>query len=120
MLFLGLSFILYVLQSSGRNSFWKNLRNTDITTHKSAIYVKAKLDIEFLKKGKSTDGYPKFVRYKHVKNKTRKEILYSYYKLYKANSKDTIKARGNNFRKLQQQHVDSQNQLLQSTWFEIP
>ena len=57
--------------------FRKNLRNTDITTHKSAIsyqkilrkYVKAKLDIEFLKKCKSADVYPKFVRWKHVKNK---------------------------------------------------
>ena len=47
--------------------FRKNLRNTDITTHKSAI--KAKLDIEFLKKCKSADVYPKFVRWKHVKNK---------------------------------------------------
>ena len=102
------------------NGFWKNLRNTDITTHKSAIYVKAKLDIEFLKKCKSTDVYLKFVRWNHVKNKTRKEILFSYYKLYKANSNDAIKARGNDFRNLQQQDVDSQSQLLQSTWFEIP
>ena len=80
MLFFGLSFILYVLQLSGRNGFWKNLRKTDITTHKSAIsyqkilqkYVIANLDIEFLRKCKSIDVYPKFVRWK---NKTRKKII---------------------------------------------
>ena len=66
---------------SGRNSFSENFRNTDITTHKSVIsyqkilrkHVKLKLDIEFLKKCKSIDVYPKFVRWKHVKNKTKKE-----------------------------------------------
>ena len=92
---------------------------TDITTHKSAIsyqkilqkYVKAKLDIGFLKKCKWTDVYPKFVRWKHVKNKTKNERN----KLYKAKVNDGIKARHNDFRKLQQQHVDSQNQLRQST-----
>ena len=118
MLFFGLSFILYALQLTGRNGFWKNLWNADITTHKSAIpyqkilqkYVKAKLDIEFLKKCKSADVYSKFVRWKHVKTKTKKENN----KLYKANLNDAIKASQNNFRKLQQ-HVDLQTQLRQST-----
>ena len=118
MLFFGLSFILYALQLTGRNGFWKNLWNADITTHKSAIpyqkilqkYVKAKLDIEFLKKCKSADVYSKLVRWKHVKTKTKKENN----KLYKANLNDAIKASQNNFRKLQQ-HVDLQTQLRQST-----
>ena len=48
------------------------------------------------------------------KNKTKKEKK----KLYKANLNDVIKARHNDFIKLQQQHIDSQNQLRQSTtWF---
>ena len=121
-LFFGLSFILHVLQLSGRNGFWKNLRITDIITNKSAIsyqrilrkYVKAKLDIEFLKKCKSTDVYRTFIRWKNAKSKTKKERN----KFYKANLNDAIKAKNNDFRKLQQQHVDSQNQLHQSTvWF---
>ena len=36
-------------------------------------------------------------------------------KFYKANLNDAIKARHNDFRKLQQQHVDAQYQLHQST-----
>ena len=96
---------------SGRNGFWKNLQITDITTHKSVIsyqkilrkYVKAKLDTEFLKKCKSTDVYTKFVRWKNVKNKAEKERN----KFYKANLNDAIRARHNDFLKLQQQHVDS-------------
>ena len=99
--------------------FWKNLPNNDIATHKSAIsyqkilrtYVKAKLGFEFLKKCKSTDVYPKLIRLKNVKNKTNKEKK----KLYKANLNDAIKTGHNDFTKLQQQHVDSQNQLRQST-----
>ena len=99
--------------------FWKNLPNNDIATHKSAIsyqkilrtYVKAKLGFEFLKKCKSTDVYPKLIRLKNVKNKTNKEKN----KLYKANLNDAIKTGHNDFTKLQQQHVDSQNQLRQST-----
>ena len=85
----GLSFILHVLHLSGQHDFWKNLRNTDITTHKSAIsyqkilqkYVKAKLVNEFLKKCKSIGVYPKFFRWKNVKNKTKEEKN----KLYNAN-----------------------------------
>ena len=116
MLFFGLS---YVLQLSGRKGFSKNLQITDITTHKSAIsyrkilhkYVKAKLDIEFLKKCKWTNVYPKFARWKNVKNKAKKERN----TFYKANLNDVIRVRHHDFRKLQQQHVDSQNQLCQST-----
>ena len=48
---------------------------------------------------------------KNVKNKIKKEKN----KLYKANLNDAIKARHNDFRKLQQEHVDLQNQLPQST-----
>ena len=118
MLFFRLSFIWYVLQLSGRNSLWKNLQNTDITTHKSAIsyqkilrkFVKTKLDIEFSKICKATDVYPKFVRWKNVKNKTKKESN----KFYKGNLNYAIKAEQNDFRKVQQQHVDSQNQFRQS------
>ena len=103
---------------SGRNGFWKNLRITDITTHKSALryqkvlhkYVKAKLDIEVLKKCKSMDVYPKFARWKNVKNKVKKKRSI----FYKTNLNDVIRARHNDFRKLQQ-HVDLQNQLRQST-----
>ena len=51
------------------------------------------------------------VRWKHVKNKTKKEKN----KFYKASLNDAIKARHNYFRNLQKQHVDSQNQLRQST-----
>ena len=74
-------------------------------------YVKAKLDIEFLNKCKSIDVYSKLVRWKNIKNKTKKEMN----KFYKANLNDATKVRHNDFRKLQQQHVDSQNQLHQST-----
>ena len=46
-----------------------------------------------------------------LKTKQKKESN----KFYKANLNDAIRARHNDFRKLQQKHVDSQNQLRQST-----
>ena len=82
--------VIYSIKSA--ISFWKILRK----------HVKAKLDIEFLKKCKSADVHPKFVRWKNVKNKKKKEKN----KLYKADLNDAIKARHNDFRKLQKQHVD--------------
>ena len=54
---------------------------------------------------------------KNVKNKIKKEKN----KLYKANLNDAIKARHNDFRKLQQEYVDLQNQLPKSTtWLKYP
>ena len=64
-----------------------------------------------MKKCKSADVYPKFIRWKNVKNKTKKEKN----KFYRATLNNVIKARHNDFRKLQKQHDNSQNQLRQST-----
>ena len=53
MLFFGLLFKLYILQLSPGHGFWKNFRNTDISTNKWAIlYQKI-----FTKICKSKIGY---------------------------------------------------------------
>ena len=81
MLLFGVCFILYFLKLSSIYGFWGNLRRTDKDTHVLAKsyqkilrkWMKAKNDINFLHECKTNDIYPKFVRWKNIKNKTPKE-----------------------------------------------
>ena len=59
-------------------------------------HIKTKLDIEFLKKCKWSDVYPKFFRCKNVKQKPVGERS----KLYNTNLNNAIRERNNNIRML--------------------
>ena len=104
---------------SGSNGFWKNIRNTDAATHKLAIsyqkilrkYIKAKLDTKFLKKCKSSTIYPKFVRWKNVKNKQLKDKNRQYH----VNLVNPLQDRNNDLRSLTKKHDEMKIQLRQST-----
>lgn len=78
MLIFSLSLISYELRMSEKKCSWINLWNTDISIDEVAIlyqkilqkYVKAKMDIAFLKQYNSTDAYTaKFAICKNVEKK---------------------------------------------------
>ena len=77
MIFFGIVFVIYVLILSGTSGFWKKLQETDNVTRKMAIIYqklllkvdKSKMDLNSLYKYKNENVYPKFARWKHVKNK---------------------------------------------------
>ena len=67
------------------------------------------LDIKFLKKCKSSKIYPKFVRWKNVKNKKLKDKNRQYH----ANLVNAIKDRNNDLRSLTKKHNEMKIQLRQ-------
>ena len=81
-----LVFLVNFLKLSVGNRFWNNLRNTDNVTYKAAIQYqrclnktrKCQLDLEFLYKCKKNKVNPKFVRWKNIssKNKRNQQQLY--------------------------------------------
>ena len=81
MFILGLCFILYFLKLSDTNGFWKNVRITDPELHLIAKsyqkvlrkFRKAEKDVKFLTDCKSSNVYPKFVRWKNIKPKSSRE-----------------------------------------------
>ena len=86
MFIFGLCFILYFLKLSGTNGFWKNLRITDPELHLIAKsyqkvlrkFRKAEKDVKFLTDCKSSNVYPKFVRWKNIKTKSPRERIKYY------------------------------------------
>ena len=119
MFIFGLAFASYVLRSSGSNAFCKNLQKTDAATHRLATsyqkilrkYIKAKLEIKFPKKYKSSTIYPKFVRWKNVKSKQLKEKNCQYH----TNLVNALKDRNNDLTNLTKKHDEIKIQLRQST-----
>ena len=81
MLLFGVCFILYFLKLSNISGFWKKLSRAD--KEKNIIaksyqrilrkWMKPKHDLHFLYEYKSHNVYPRFVRWKNIKNKTPKE-----------------------------------------------
>ena len=104
----GLAFVLHVLRLSRLNGFWKNLWNTDATTHKMTIsyqivlrkYMKAKFDIIFLRKRE-------FFWWKNNKNKHLKEKKRPYH----ASLVIALKDRNNYFTSLAKKHEKMKIQL---------
>ena len=78
----------WVLEKSPKYWHYYTWISYVVSTNLTKIY-KSKLDIAFLKKCKSADVYPKFIRWKNVKNKTKKEKN----KFYRATLNNAIKAR---------------------------
>ena len=86
MLFFGAVFMIYFLKLSAGKGFWRNLRETDNALRTVAIdyqkcylkYQKAELDLQFLYRCKNNGIFPKFIRYKHIKDK-HKRIRTKYY-----------------------------------------
>ena len=72
-----LTFLLYFLKSSAGNGFWNNVRNADKKLYKETIKVarlflklsKYECNLSFLIKCTDANVYPKFVRFKNLKNK---------------------------------------------------
>ena len=80
MLLFGVCFILYFLKLSNISGFWGNLRRTDkrhiiAKSYQKILrkWMKAKHDVHFLHECRSHNVYPKFVRWRNIKNKTPKE-----------------------------------------------
>ena len=102
-LFFRLTFVLYVLQLSGSNRFWKNVQNTDAITYKLALlyqkmlgkHIKGKLDIGFLRKCKSSDVYS--AKQKPVGGRNN---------FYSTNLTNDIRERNNEFRRLFLKHEE--------------
>ena len=76
----GLSFILYFFKLPYGSNFWNNLRNDDINLHRRVTLAerlakklrKHELDLKFLVTTRDTEIYPKFTRWKNVKNNKKK------------------------------------------------
>ena len=105
MIFFRIVFILYFLKLSGTSGFWKKLRETENVTRKMAIIYqklllkvkKWKMDLKFLYKCKNENGYPKFARWKYVKNKR----LQMRKQLYQKNLQNVIKDKHDQIKELQ-------------------
>ena len=84
-----LYFILYFLKLSSTKGFWKNLRITDPELNLIAKlyqkvlrkFRKAEKDVKFLTDCKSSNVYPKFVRWKNIKTKPPRERIKYYSRL---------------------------------------
>ena len=102
----GLTFLLYFLKLSVGNGFRNNLRNTDHKVYKEAIKVerlllklkKYECNLLFLVKCGDENVYPKFVQYKHLKNKRYKHR----YRYYRRILLDEITAKNKALRDLKQ------------------
>ena len=76
MLFFGLRFLTYFIKLYGKNGFWSNLRSIDPVLHQKSKALqrvrkkkrKAEHDIKFLNACKENHVYPKFVKWKNIKN----------------------------------------------------
>ena len=119
MFIFGLSFVLHVLRLSVSKCLWKYLQRAETSSNKLSISnqkflqknIKAKLNIKFLKKCKSSTTHPKSVRWKNVKIKQLKEKN----KQYHANQVNALKDRNNDLRSLTKKHDEMKTQFRQST-----
>ena len=120
MLLFGVCFVLYFIKLSAGKGFWTNLRKSDPDTHKLAVQyqrslhrlTKAELDLDFLRKCKKSDVYPKFVRWKNI-NQLRKKIKQrSFHKLL---LNDAINERNTNIQRLRKVTSELKATILQTT-----
>ena len=119
MIFFGIVFVIYFLILSGTSGFWKKLRETDNVTRKMAIIYqrlllkaeKSKMDLNSLYKCKNENVYPKFARWKHVKNKSlriRKQ-------LYQKNLQNAIEDKDSRIKEIQSDLQKALSTLDEST-----
>ena len=95
MIFFGIVIVLYFLNLLGTSGLWKKLRETDNVTRNMAIIYqklllkveKSKTNLKFLYKCKNENVYPKFLSWKHVKNKSLRITK----QLYQKNLQNAIK-----------------------------
>ena len=122
MLFFGVCFFLYFIKLSAGNGFWTNLRHGDPTTHKLAIQyqrslrrlTKAELDLAFLRRCKQSDVYPKFIRWRKIKQMKRKKKQQRIHKLL---LNDAINERNANISHLRKTTDELKNAVFdKTTW----
>ena len=93
----GLSFILCFFKLSYGSNFWNNLGNDDINLYRREALAervaeklrKHELDVKFLVTAHDTGVYPKFTRWKSIKNNKKKfkSKFYGHVLLDEVNSK---------------------------------
>ena len=117
----GLSFILYFFKLSYVSNFWNNLRNDDIDLYRRATLAerlakklrKHELDLKFLVTACDTGVYPKFTRWKNVKNNNMKKKC----KFYGRVLLDEINSKRRSTKELKKELSDSMETLSSSTAF---
>ena len=117
----GLSFILYFFKLSYGSNFWNNLRNDDIDLYRRAALAeclakklrKHELDLKFLVTARGTGVYPKFTRWKNVKNNNKKYKR----KFYRFVLLDEINSKCRSTKELKKELSDSKETLSSSTTF---
>ena len=121
MLFFGLCFLTYFIKLSGKNGFWSNLRSTDPVLHQKSKALqrvlkkkrKAEHDIKFLNACKENDVYPKFVKWKNIKNLSYREKKSYYIRLLN----EALQRRHNDLRYLKQKYESIYLEFTtESTW----
>ena len=103
----GLSFILHFFKLPYGSNFWNNLRNDDIDLYRRATLV------ERLVTARDTGVYPKFTRWKNVKNNNKKYKS----KFYRRVLLDEINSKRRSTKELKKELSDSMETLSSSTTF---